>query len=194
MGRCSSRPTITKSGYGLWKSDGTTVGTVKFTDFLPDTHERLTHIGQTIYFSRGTLWKSDGTPQGTAQVSNVENVSQLTAVGETLFFISRAAAGPELWKSDGTPAGTVPVVGPRPDWAAMWLEIAREHRRHALFSYRPGYRQHIPVPAVEKRRHRRRNGPGYIQPVWRTTLDGRYQWHVPLRGIHAGARERALAK
>jgi MYXO-CTERM domain-containing protein len=63
------------------------------------------------------LWSTDGTPGGTALFADLNpnapssNPTQLTVVGDTLFFAANGASaqGAELWKSDGTVAGTVLV-------------------------------------------------------------------------------------
>lgn len=114
------------TGEELWKSDGTTAGTVLVRDIrfgAADARpEQLTAIGSTVFFraSDGTtgieLWKSDGTVSGTSRVrdinsgSNSSNPSNLTNFDGTLFFTATTStSGTELWKSDGTLAGTVLV-------------------------------------------------------------------------------------
>ena len=58
------------------------------------------------------MWKSDGTEAGTVSVLDISSdVSELTAVGDTLFFSARnETSGRELWKSDGTSTGTVLIA------------------------------------------------------------------------------------
>ncbi|MGI8984691.1 MAG: ELWxxDGT repeat protein, partial [Acidimicrobiales bacterium] len=72
-------------GTELWKSDGTTAGTVLVKDIRPGTTSsspaNLTAVGSTLYFSAidgttapgvGTeLWKSDGTTAGTVLVKDI---------------------------------------------------------------------------------------------------------------------------
>lgn len=68
-------------GTELWKSDGTTDGTVMVKDINPGTSSsylsKLTILGNTLYFiandgTSGTeLWKSDGTPEGTLLVKDI---------------------------------------------------------------------------------------------------------------------------
>jgi ELWxxDGT repeat protein len=114
-------------GYGieLWKSDGTSSGTVLVRDIRPGSFTSfpryLTNVNGTLYFqvsdgSTGTeLWKSDGTSSGTVLVRDIRSggdssPSRLTNVNGTLYFrANNGATGTELWKSDGTSSGTVLV-------------------------------------------------------------------------------------
>ncbi len=116
----------------LWRTDGTTAGTVLVKDINSESHpdggtsssspSELTAVGSTLYFSaddgsNGTeLWKSDGTSSGTVMVKNIRsgsgsgNPQRLTAVGSTLYFRAYDSSnGTELWKTDGTSNGTVLV-------------------------------------------------------------------------------------
>gem|GEM_PF-308120 len=117
------------NGYALWKSDGTTAGTVMVKDTDPSITNsnlnQLTVVGNTLFFqgydaTNGyALWKSDGTTAGTVMVKDIYTGSSLsssygldylTAVGNTLFFSGYDSTnGYALWKSDGTTAGTVMV-------------------------------------------------------------------------------------
>jgi ELWxxDGT repeat protein len=115
------------AGWELYKTDGTTGGTVLVKDIRPGRDNSqpgwLTHAGSgTIYFAadNGTngkeLWRSDGTEAGTVMVKDINpgagasNPGSLVMVGSTLFFSAdNGASGAELWKSDGTEAGTVLV-------------------------------------------------------------------------------------
>jgi ELWxxDGT repeat protein len=107
-------------GNELWKSDGTTAGTVMVADINPggagSYPANLTNFNGKLYFAAndGThgyeLWASDGTAAGTVMVADINTTfqstpSDLTNVNGTLFF----ADGGSLWKSDGTAAGTVQV-------------------------------------------------------------------------------------
>jgi ELWxxDGT repeat protein len=107
-------------GWQLWKSDGTSDGTVKLKSFSTAiAPSRLTAMGDTLFFSAyrssdGTeLWKSDGTPDGTAIVKDIVPGSgrsapdHLTPNRGTLHFEAKDGPhGRELWRSDGTAAGT----------------------------------------------------------------------------------------
>lgn len=109
-------------GSELWKTDGTTGGTVLVKDVLPgpDTSSPadLTVVGSELFFTaldennETDLWKSDGTEAGTVKVydadaAGVFYLSDLTASGSKLFFTAyEQPTGYELWVSDGTSAGT----------------------------------------------------------------------------------------
>jgi ELWxxDGT repeat protein len=110
----------------LWKSDGTTAGTVTVSP-APTFPNDLTIVNGTLFFSASEglngdeLWKTDGTTTGTVVVKNlapgissghVSAPSDLTSVNGELFFANGdTTGGYELWKSDGTTAGTVMVSG-----------------------------------------------------------------------------------
>src|SRR6185503_18010682 len=68
-------------GDELWKTDGTTAGTVLLKDIVPGSPDsfpsHLTDVGATLFFAafdttNGTeLWKSDGTSGGTTVVKDI---------------------------------------------------------------------------------------------------------------------------
>jgi ELWxxDGT repeat protein len=117
-------------GRELWKSDGTTAGTVIVKDIFGGTGQsfpsNFININGTLFFraTNGSgagqkgyeLWKSDGTDAGTVMVKDINpgtgnsNPDSLTNINGTLFFTAdNGTNGRELWKSDGTDAGTVLV-------------------------------------------------------------------------------------
>src|SRR5262249_39046212 len=120
-------------GRELWKSDGTSKGTILVKDINPDSTTYyqgsgppnptdLVNVNGTLFFSANDnthgaeLWKSDGTAAGTVMVKGIKpgaagsNPSHLTNVGGTLYFSANDGSnGTELWQSDGTAAGTVLV-------------------------------------------------------------------------------------
>jgi ELWxxDGT repeat protein len=90
---------------GLWRSDGTEPGTVLVRNVYGGN---LTDVAGTLYFTVHTeIWRSDGTEAGTVALRNFHPVSgqvvptQLTAVGERLFFSAAAVSEVELWTFDG---------------------------------------------------------------------------------------------
>src|SRR6266571_1677280 len=116
------------NGRELWKSDGTTPGTVMVKDiniYGSSNPSWLTNVGGILYFAAaeddGTaygseLMRSDGTAAGTFRVKDIVpgplsgNPSNLTDFNGTLLFsASDLTHGFELWRSDGTDVGTVLV-------------------------------------------------------------------------------------
>jgi ELWxxDGT repeat protein len=121
------------TGRELWKSDGTSEGTVMVEDIDPGLDDSnpsyLTAMDGMLFFAAydesdwgRELWRSDGMPNGTQRVANIypggddSNPQNLTNVNGTLFFTAisleddnETPTGRELWKSDGTSEGTVLV-------------------------------------------------------------------------------------
>jgi ELWxxDGT repeat protein len=133
MGTLFFRANDGRSGFELWKSDGTATGTVLVKDIRPGPDSssplELTNANGTLLFRAddGTngseLWKSNGTAAGTALVKDICPRScspfallvGFTNVRGVLFFpADDGRTGSELWKSDGTAAGTTLVKDIRP--------------------------------------------------------------------------------
>ena len=106
-------------GDGLWKSDGTSGGTVQIKKTQGNSVYELTEMGGKLYFvlhesSTGAeLWRSNGTLMGTYRVKDINSgsigsmPSGLTVIGTTLYFVAdNGTSGSELWRSDGTEGGT----------------------------------------------------------------------------------------
>lgn len=105
----------------VWRSDGTTTGTVLVKSFDAGTGDvkNLADFDGTLVFTvaRGLeppeLWRSDGTEAGTVPVFTLQTghcasgMESLLAVGDTMYFSGSAGATTGLWKSDGTETGTV---------------------------------------------------------------------------------------
>ncbi|WP_375765007.1 hypothetical protein NR798_25155 [Archangium gephyra] len=108
----------------LWKSDGTTGGTVFVKtlflgDYLGEYAFPTSANGLFFYLAAESqeggieLWRSDGTPEGTFQLKDINPTGHsypegLTEAEGTLFFSAANGEGNRgLWKSDGTPEGTV---------------------------------------------------------------------------------------
>ena len=99
----------------LWKSDGTTAGTVMLKDFGSSRKymlEEMAVMGGHLYFigwdeeHGDQVWKTDGTVEGTVRVTAFERVSsigRLRALADVVTF--RADTGEDvtyLYKTDGT--------------------------------------------------------------------------------------------
>ena len=120
------------TGRELWKSDGTTFGTLRVRDINPGTNSSnpllLTAVGNVLYFTAddGTngraLWRSDA--RGTSMVKDFASgitfasISELTAFGDDLYFVVSTTMfiglnsihSAQVWRSDGASNGTVPVT------------------------------------------------------------------------------------
>ncbi len=118
-------------GRELWKSDGTTEGTVLVKDIYPGVVSSLYPVpfavmDRTLFFVTGhSLWKSDGTAEGTVEVRGagtglpfgVKSLN-MPPLHSTLFFNAEETFGSpkELWRTDGTTEGTIHVL-PEPAFA-----------------------------------------------------------------------------
>ena len=108
-------------GRQLWKSDGTSAGTLAVNTTAPISDGgsvQQAAVGSTLYFGAsgpgGTeLWSSDGTSAGTGRVEDINPTGDaaprsLVAVGNRVAFSADdGVSGRELWVSDGTAEGTL---------------------------------------------------------------------------------------
>jgi ELWxxDGT repeat protein len=116
---------------GVWKSDGTTAGTVKYSSMSPGEMEA---VGDSLYFVasgsfKGTeLWATDGSSSGAYLVKDIAPGSSharpkfLTPAGNLLFFAATESThGEELWRTDGTESGTILLgdIAPNSDSAGL---------------------------------------------------------------------------
>jgi ELWxxDGT repeat protein len=112
-------------GCEVWRTDGTTPGTVLIKSFgegptcLGSPHSPAA-TPSAVYFVARTaaegyeLWRTDGTPGGTFLLKDIEpgptqvgSPHDLTPFGDSLFFVAaREDTGSELWFTDGTTNGT----------------------------------------------------------------------------------------
>ncbi|QGJ70725.1 Hypothetical protein PBC10988_24230 [Planctomycetales bacterium 10988] len=109
-------------GMELWKSDGTSAGTVMIKDINPSGDSVgpfMANINGTLFFTANDgstgveLWMSDGTSSGTRLVKDVHTggsdaeISWIRNVNGTVFFNANDGThGSELWMTDGTSSGT----------------------------------------------------------------------------------------
>ncbi|MEP6675993.1 MAG: ELWxxDGT repeat protein [Ferruginibacter sp.] len=116
-------------GRELWKTDGTTAGTVIVKDIANISGQSsdpayITAVGNNIFFvaddynfgTNDELWISDGSTAGTVKVKEINPgnapsfPNNLVNLGGILYFSAyEPSTGYELWKSDGTTGGTVLV-------------------------------------------------------------------------------------
>lgn len=109
----------------LWKSDGTTLGTIMVKRIHPTFGSfpyNFAVVNNMLFFRASgdgvvpnlndELWKSDGTEAGTVIVKDINpnagaGMLYLTRSGNLLFFTADdRVSGNELWRTDGTAAGT----------------------------------------------------------------------------------------
>jgi ELWxxDGT repeat protein len=129
------------SGRELWRSNGTTAGTVRVKDiktgngdsFGDESLSQLTAVGNVLYFVAddgihgSELWKSDGTEAGTVLLKDIHagrndsNPGNFIRLGNTVYFTADdGVSGMELWKTDGSPEGTVRVKDINPGSASSF--------------------------------------------------------------------------
>jgi trimeric autotransporter adhesin len=116
------------NGVELWKSDGTTVGTVLVKDIYTGINgmfpassspDNLIYYNTFLYFTaidiNGiSLWRSDGTAAGTILIKTLNAYSSSSVYlndfiifkNKLFFVLDNGMNGAELWSSDGTAAGT----------------------------------------------------------------------------------------
>jgi len=107
---------------GLWKTDGTSAGTMLVSS-AGSNPGNIVNMNGTLYFTATNagsgfeLWKSDGTNavlvkdiNSGAASSLPEFFTYLPANGKVYFAATTTLTGTELWETDGTPAGTALVL------------------------------------------------------------------------------------
>ncbi|MEC7278623.1 MAG: putative Ig domain-containing protein [Candidatus Thermoplasmatota archaeon] len=114
-------------GYELWKTDGTTSGTVMVTDIVagsgsavgPAMARLFTSTDDYLYFSVQTgtantdhaVWRTDGTAAGTQLIKSSFSVWDDVVIGNVLYmggqyFTTNSDSSTGLWSTDGTMNGT----------------------------------------------------------------------------------------
>lgn len=108
----------------LWKTDGTTAGTVLVKDSLHSSVNGLTIANNLIYFTNSNttfgreLWRSDGTGSGTLIVADLDpgldnsDPEYLTPFAGALYFKANGPVGSELYKTDGLSTTLVKDIFP----------------------------------------------------------------------------------
>lgn len=108
-------------GRRLWKTDGTSEGTMLAADLLSEPGEghalSLIAVGDTVFFAASRedvgieLWRTDGGLKGTRLVKDIKPgpsnsyPGEFVPFGDVLFFSSPG----RLWRTDGTESGTAVV-------------------------------------------------------------------------------------
>lgn len=127
---------VTGTGRELWKTDGTTLGTVRITDLFALASSSILSVAASSFAPFGAgllfpatngstvngeeLWYTDGTTLGTVMVKDIFALTGssaprfLTPFGGKVYFTATdgtalPASGVEFWETDGTALGTVLV-------------------------------------------------------------------------------------
>jgi ELWxxDGT repeat protein len=132
------------TGRDIWKTDGSSVGTVKVVDVPFGDIIHLKDVNGTMFFSRDIpdewtyendveLWKTQGTPATTQLVKDFgpQIQHQLTNFtphqGRLFFVLSYGNPDNYLWVSDGTDAGTYEVTNINIDGYVNTLRSFNDH-------------------------------------------------------------------
>ncbi|PNW28740.1 T9SS type A sorting domain-containing protein [Formosa algae] len=106
----------------LWKTDGTSEGTIQITNFINDRASELTAVGNHIFFlikaddTTLQVWKTDGTTDGTVLVKDNLDIWNTPSFqgkcNETFIFTFQPNGSNEsrVWRSDGTSEGTFAIT------------------------------------------------------------------------------------
>lgn len=132
---------------GLWRSDGTSNGTVLVapvdmsTETVRGFGYNFTPFNGLLYFTGGSatfnngtndieLWKTDGSFEGTSKVKDIRiGISSsypdnLVVLNSTtmIFQASDSTTSTQLWKTDGTEAGTVKITDYTSSNSILWIK------------------------------------------------------------------------
>lgn len=128
----------------LWRTDGTTGGTISVADV---SGTDLIRAGDRLYFfaHADELWSSDGTAGGTRLVTEMQPGEgrgfprDPAVIGNRLYFIADDGThGRELWRTDGTPEGTQMVRDIAPGAAASTPEALTDVNGNLFFTATDG--------------------------------------------------------
>lgn len=111
----------TNEGIELWRTDGSTAGTILVKDIWPGhlsnfNTSKIVAVGDTVYFSANDgvtgeeLWKSSGTEATTVLVKDIVPGPDSSFPGG-FFNWNGELAFNSVWTSDGTSAGTIAATG-----------------------------------------------------------------------------------
>ena len=124
------------NSYDFWKSDGTSVGTEKLSNYqFSQAPSRFTEYNGSLYFVAEDgaygreLWRLDCSSGTSTMVKDINpdaagsNPQNLTVMGDTLYFKAEEANhGLELWKTDGTGLNTMMVKDINPGSSGSSIE------------------------------------------------------------------------
>ncbi|MEZ4707366.1 MAG: hypothetical protein R3A44_09185 [Caldilineaceae bacterium] len=114
----------------LWRTDGTTAGTLRVGNLGFDSISTMTAVSETLYLAgrtRGqldgmTLWRTDESGLNIVEIVTFDfgDITYMAAVGDKLYFAVNNSDFQGLWQSDGTPSGTTllksfvfPAIAPK---------------------------------------------------------------------------------
>ena len=161
----------TDEGHELWKSDGTSAGTVLVRDMrrarIVTSFSRPVFSAGRLFFvaqdeAHGAeLWATDGTPSGTRLVKDIHpgpagsGITELTDIGGAVVFgADDGRHGQELWASNGTEEGTVLLqdiaVGPSSSNPARFSVVGRSLYFYATDEVAASELWALPVEALKK--------------------------------------------
>ncbi len=174
----------------LWKSDGTSAGTMQVKDINPGGHnvylyKHFENANGILFFSfyddiHGyELWKSDGTGNGTTIVKEINpgiysaavtNISYLKN-NITLFEAYDGKTGLELWTTDGTATGTKLVKNINQSSSASsnpgWLTPAPDNKSLIFSAYDPEYGNEMRITDGTE------SGTHVIKDIYKGSFDSR---------------------
>lgn len=138
-------------GEELWRTDGTTAGTILVKDIKPAALSSTpiilgTYQGKLIFSADDLMygrepWLSDGTPAGTTMIRDISTGIMSSSAdhfiefnGKMLFVASDFMHGQELWISDGTGVGTTILKDIQPgNWGSAPMLINAIKAGNKLF-------------------------------------------------------------